>query len=225
MHRNPTPLAPMCARRISPHHPFAEVTGLSVARLRRLPPAELAEASSFLRNAVSTHGALILRGQHGLTPEDELAFNKAFGYHDPAVPPPKFGWVAGIPAHDATLRGSGWPAVQCQGNVRLGPGPVVSHSRAARCRTCRRARGGHGGVTGPSQLKQTTQFTVDGFHSDEKRRKKRRRPRPAARPAGAYLDVLHARHHGRGRDSAGMHPHGRHRAAQARPVAAGGCTT
>ena len=164
MHRNPTPLAPMCARRISPHHPFAEVTGLSVARLRRLPPAELAEASSFLRDAVTTHGALILRGQHGLTPENELAFNKAFGYHDPAVPPPKFGWVAGIPAHDATLRGSSWPAVQCQGNVRLGPGPAVSFSGSHLPELPESA--GHGGVTGPFQLKQITQLTIDGFHTD-----------------------------------------------------------
>ena len=95
--------------------PFVECHGVDLSRdLRR-------DVVASIKQALLRHGLLLFRNQRALEPEDEVAFNRAFGWHDTeqdtfifgAGPSPSTYKKAGgsyLPAH---------PAVSVLGNVLL----------------------------------------------------------------------------------------------------------
>ena len=56
--------------------PFAECEGVDLSQ-----PLDR-ETVETIRSGLLRHGLLLFRGQQAMTPEDEVAFNKAFGWHD-----------------------------------------------------------------------------------------------------------------------------------------------
>ena len=142
-------------------HPFVEVRGFDIRRARTDGSERLQQ---WLRRLVARHGVLIFRNQHGVTPSDEVAMNKAFGYHSKKTTP-RFGWDEPGAAHDATLKPEA-PEVQCQGNVTLGPSTHMSF-RGERCPDVD-ASSGHAAAFGDASvtLRLVLGLNTEGFHSD-----------------------------------------------------------
>ena len=105
-----TPI-PACAAT----QPFAECHGIDLSQA--LDPRDI----DAIGQALLKHGLLLFRGQHGLTPEAEVAFNKAFGWHDPAQHDFLFGF--GAPTTEHRVSGGAQlpdrPEVSVLGNVLL----------------------------------------------------------------------------------------------------------
>ncbi len=56
--------------------PYVECFGIDLSKEMSTSDIEI------IRAGLLKHELLIFRNQHGLTPEKEVAFNKAFGWHD-----------------------------------------------------------------------------------------------------------------------------------------------
>jgi taurine dioxygenase len=96
--------------------PFAECRGVDLSQ--DLAP----ETVETLRQAFYRHGLLLFRGQTGLTPEREVAFNRAFGWHDDSQHEFLFGFGAPTTEHKVSSGGAQMPAipeVSVLGNVML----------------------------------------------------------------------------------------------------------
>ena len=95
--------------------PFAECAGIDLSR--DLEPRDIAH----IRAALLKHGLLLFRDQRQLTPEREVAFNQAFGWHDPQQEDFLFGF--GAPSKEFKVRGGAqlpeWPQVSILGNIKL----------------------------------------------------------------------------------------------------------
>ena len=102
---------PACAET----QPFAECRGVDLSA--PLTPDVVAR----LREGLLAHGLLLFRGQHRMTPADEVAFNKAFGWHDEAQKDFLFGF--GAPTTEHRVSGGAQmpdqPEVSVLGNVLL----------------------------------------------------------------------------------------------------------
>jgi len=95
--------------------PFAQCHGVDLSQA--LSSAEVAA----IRQGLLKHGLLLFRDQRDLTPETEVAFNRAFGWHDPKQKAFVFGF--GAPATEHRVSGAAqlpaWPEVSVLGNVLL----------------------------------------------------------------------------------------------------------
>jgi alpha-ketoglutarate-dependent taurine dioxygenase len=125
-----------CAR----HQPFAECRGINLA-------GELdADAITIIREGLLKHGLLVFRDQGVMTPTQEVAFNKAFGWHDPAQNDFLFGF--GAPTTEHRVSGGAQipvlPEVSVLGNVMLE---------------------NYHGITN-TQLKPVLGFTHSAWHAD-----------------------------------------------------------
>jgi alpha-ketoglutarate-dependent taurine dioxygenase len=95
--------------------PFAECTGINLS-------APLDDATVIaLKNGLLKHGLLLFRDQVNLTPEREVAFNRAFNWHDPAQEAFLFGF--GAPTLEHKVSGGAqmpdFPEVSVLGNAVL----------------------------------------------------------------------------------------------------------
>jgi len=95
--------------------PFAECRGVDLS-------AELSTRQvEVLRAGLLKHGLLLFREQVALTPQNEVAFNEAFGWHDPAQSEYLFGF--GAPKTEHKVSGGtqlpDCPQVSVLGNVML----------------------------------------------------------------------------------------------------------
>lgn len=95
--------------------PFAECRGVDLSQ--KLNQEDIAE----IRAALLKHGLLLFRDQRGLTPQREVEFNQAFGWHDPHQKDFLFGF--GPPNKTLKVRGGAqlpqWPQVSILGNIKL----------------------------------------------------------------------------------------------------------
>lgn len=95
--------------------PFAECHGADLSR-------DLdAGTAAQIKQGLLDHGLLLFRGQTGLTPGREVAFNRAFGWHDATQDEFVFGF--GAPTTEHKVSGGaqipGLPEVSVLGNVML----------------------------------------------------------------------------------------------------------
>ena len=95
--------------------PFAECSGVDLS-------ADLStQAVETLRAGLLQHGLLLFREQNALMPHGEVAFNEAFGWHDPAQSEFLFGF--GAPTTEHRVSGGAQlpdcPQVSVLGNVML----------------------------------------------------------------------------------------------------------
>ncbi len=101
---------PACAET----QPFAQCHGVDLSQ--DLSPHDI----ETIRDGLLKHGVLVFRDQGAMTPRDEVAFNQAFGWHDP-----KGAHLFGFGAPTTEHRVSGgaqlpeWPEVSVLGNVKL----------------------------------------------------------------------------------------------------------
>ena len=95
--------------------PFAECLGVDLSGEIKPQTVEI------LRRALLKHGLLLFRNQNSLTPEDELRFNTAFGWHDTNQDQFLFGF--GAPTEEHKISGGAqlpnWPQISVLGNVTL----------------------------------------------------------------------------------------------------------
>ncbi len=95
--------------------PFAECHGVNLSQ----PLDE--ETVGCIRSGLLRHGLLLFRGQQAMTPQDEVAFNRAFGWHDDTQREFIFGF--GAPTTEHTVSGGAQipalPEVSVLGNVFL----------------------------------------------------------------------------------------------------------
>jgi len=95
--------------------PFAQCHGVDLSRGLDRRDVERIKA------ALLKHGLLLFRDQRALTPEREVAFNEAFGWHDPEQRTFLFGF--GAPTLEHKVSGAAqlpdWPQVSVLGNVKL----------------------------------------------------------------------------------------------------------
>jgi alpha-ketoglutarate-dependent taurine dioxygenase len=122
------------------HQPFAECRGISLAdELNN-------DAISAVREGLLKHGLLVFRNQGAMTPAQEIAFNKAFGWHDPDQNDFLFGF--GAPTTEHRVSGGAQipdlPEVSVLGNVLLD---------------------NYHGITN-TQLKPVLGFTHSAWHAD-----------------------------------------------------------
>jgi alpha-ketoglutarate-dependent taurine dioxygenase len=95
--------------------PFAECIGIDLA-------TKFDEYTiSVLKNGLLKHGLLLFRNQKNLTPEKEVVFNRAFGWHDPTQEEFLFGF--GAPTLEHKVSGGAqipeFPQVSVLGNAFL----------------------------------------------------------------------------------------------------------
>ena len=122
------------------HQPFAECRGISLAdELNN-------DAISAVREGLLKHGLLVFRNQGAMTPAQEIAFNTAFGWHDPDQNDFLFGF--GAPTTEHRVSGGAQipdlPEVSVLGNVLLD---------------------NYHGITN-TQLKPVLGFTHSAWHAD-----------------------------------------------------------
>lgn len=102
---------PSCAET----QPFAECRGVDLAQNLTQ------EGIETIRQGLLRHGVLVFRGQHAMSPEHEVAFNKAFGWHDAGQKQFLFGF--GAPTTEHRVSGGAQmpalPEVSVLGNVLL----------------------------------------------------------------------------------------------------------
>lgn len=120
--------------------PFAECRGISLSE-------ELsADAIGAIRAGLLKHGLLVFRDQGAMTPAQEVAFNRAFGWHDPDQKDFLFGF--GAPTTEHRVSGAAQmpdlPEVSVLGNVMLE---------------------NYHGITN-TQLKPVLGFTHSAWHAD-----------------------------------------------------------
>ena len=120
--------------------PFAQCHGVDLS-------SDLtAQDIESIRDGLLRHGLLVFRDQRAMTPQDEVAFNKAFGWHDPNQEAFLFGF--GAPTTEHRVSGGAqlpeWPEVSVLGNVKLDDYHGVRNT----------------------QLKPVLGFTFAGWHAD-----------------------------------------------------------
>ena len=95
--------------------PYAECCGIDLSKELTKTDIEL------IRRGLLKHELLLFRNQNALTPEKEVAFNKAFGWHDPNQTEYLFGF--GAPGTEHKVSGGAQlpecPEVSVLGNVML----------------------------------------------------------------------------------------------------------
>jgi taurine dioxygenase len=95
--------------------PFAECKGIDLS-------TELSEEQiNQLKEGLLTHGLLLFRNQNNLSPEQEVSFNEAFGWHNAKQKEFLFGF--GAPTTEHRVSGGAqlpdWPQISVLGNVFL----------------------------------------------------------------------------------------------------------
>jgi len=120
--------------------PFAQCHGVDLSQALASRDIER------IRAGLLNHGLLVFGDQRAMAPEHEVAFNRAFGWHDPDQSAFLFGF--GAPTTEHRVSGGAqlpaWPEVSVLGNVKLDD---------------------HHGVTN-TQLKPILGFTYAGWHAD-----------------------------------------------------------
>jgi len=135
---NAEPALPQCETvPVEDRSPFVRLSGCEVKDFLKAG----FKGAAKLRELMTTHGLLVFEDQH-LTPAEEVAVNKLFGYHTDAAVQSATGWLKNSPKSGAALLPS-QPEVLCQGNAALQD---------------------HFGLT--MQLKQVLTYENEGFHSD-----------------------------------------------------------
>ena len=127
---------PACAET----QPFAECKGIELSE--NYTDEDIAQ----LKHGLLKYGLLLFRNQNNLTPAREVAFNQAFGWHDPEQSEYLFGF--GAPTTEHRVSGGAqlpqWPQVSVLGNVFLE---------------------NYYGITN-TQLKPVLGFTFSAWHAD-----------------------------------------------------------
>ncbi len=97
------------------NQPFAECHEVDLSR-----PLDATDIQT-IRAALLKHGMLLFRDQHAMTPADEVAFNRAFGWHDDAQCDFLFGFGAPVTEHrvSGAAQMPALPEVSVLGNVLL----------------------------------------------------------------------------------------------------------
>ncbi|MBT6204911.1 MAG: hypothetical protein HOI34_14605 [Rhodospirillaceae bacterium] len=97
------------------NQPFAECHGVDLSK-----PLNT-DVTQALRTALLEHGLLLFRDQQAMTPTDEVAFNRAFGWHDAEQRDFLFGFGAPVTEHRVSggAQMPGLPEVSVLGNVFL----------------------------------------------------------------------------------------------------------
>jgi len=135
---NAEPGMPRCqTETLEDHLPFVRLSGCEVKDFLKAG----SKGAEKLRELMMTHGLLVFADQH-LTPGEEVAVNKLFGYHTDVEVESGTGWAKNSPKSGLALLPS-QPEVLCQGTAALQD---------------------HFGLT--MQLKQVLTYENEGFHSD-----------------------------------------------------------